>query len=786
MRDTDAPAGMPTLTDLGMGELPFTSMAVGFRLFGLHDWSGRLPLALWAVAGALVLFVFLQRTVGGRAGLYGVVALATMPLYFMQARTMLGDVVTMAAAIACFCGLAGALLDRGSKRATAAWLLVGLVGGAAGYLSRGAVIGVAAPALGVGMAWLVLSLADAGAASSCGRLRWHGIGAGSLCLGVVFAYLGMHALLEHGWQQRLVLRSVGFAVVAKAPVESTFELTIRDLGHALFPWSAFVPCALGRLFAWPAGIEPMARQRQLGVRVALLLGAAFFYAAFAVLAPWAGSLPFAGPGLLAAIAAVAIDDYERGAEPSGAVAVGTALLGGVLLGDMLAEPVKGLAAFGVPETAFPKGFEPQAARLMQATAAVFAGLVVLSWLERGLECGRERLGPWLRRRWAQYRSAGAEIGRLWNGNLVFGLLVVEAALVGLGAMLLVGRRLQWTSVLRLPQNFAYGGLNAWWVLPVAVCLVPLGFELGRGLLGAGLRLVRLPRGALSPLAALVAGGVLSFGYYPALAAQLSPKEVFESYSRLHAPGEPLGVAGLRARAARYYSGGEQVSSFASARAAYRWLTAPAAERGADPERGERRFLALRDQDLAECNSLYREQFGRNLPVLDARSSSILLASNQLRGAVNANAFAPFFLFEPPPIQHAVAAQLEDELDALGWEVADAEGRLVEYVVPQRRYRLRFFFRVLKPIGRSWQAFLHIDGQRRRHNGDRDPLGGKYAMTLWRTGDVVVDEYAMALEPNFTPGRYTVYYGFYSGSTRMRVTKGRHHENRVDGGELVVR
>jgi len=32
---------LPTLSDLRMGELPFTSMALGFRLFGLHDWTGR-------------------------------------------------------------------------------------------------------------------------------------------------------------------------------------------------------------------------------------------------------------------------------------------------------------------------------------------------------------------------------------------------------------------------------------------------------------------------------------------------------------------------------------------------------------------------------------------------------------------------------------------------------------------------------------------------------------------------------------------------------------------------
>ena len=38
-----------------------------------------------------------------------------MPLYFMQARTMLGDIVTMSALTLAFCGLAGAMLDARGK-----------------------------------------------------------------------------------------------------------------------------------------------------------------------------------------------------------------------------------------------------------------------------------------------------------------------------------------------------------------------------------------------------------------------------------------------------------------------------------------------------------------------------------------------------------------------------------------------------------------------------------------------------------------------------------------------
>src|SRR6185436_15005904 len=38
---------VPSLSELGAGQLPFSSVALGFQLFGLRDWAGRLPLALW-------------------------------------------------------------------------------------------------------------------------------------------------------------------------------------------------------------------------------------------------------------------------------------------------------------------------------------------------------------------------------------------------------------------------------------------------------------------------------------------------------------------------------------------------------------------------------------------------------------------------------------------------------------------------------------------------------------------------------------------------------------------
>ena len=85
---------------------------------------------------------------------------------------------------------------------------------------------------------------------------------------------------------------------------------------------------------------------------------------------------------------------------------------------------------------------------------------------------------------------------------------------------------------------------------------------------------RLSRGMATLAAGLMTGGLLSFVYYPALAAQLSPKEVFESYQRLHKREEPLGLLGVGGKSATYYSGGD-VKMLTDVPSAFTWLRRPA-------------------------------------------------------------------------------------------------------------------------------------------------------------------------------------------------------------------
>ncbi|WP_437731132.1 glycosyltransferase family 39 protein [Sorangium sp. So ce1335] len=791
---------MPTLTDLGMGELGFTSMALGFRLFGLHDWAGRLPLALWGLAGALVLHEFLARLVDRKAGLYGVAILVTMPLYAMQSRTMLGDIVTMAALTMAFCGLTGALLEgaRPAPRAPqqaaviapAAWLAVGILGLVAGYLSRGLLIGVAVPALGAGLTWLVLRTSGAWSAPDGPRATLGDVvGGAALLLGVAAAAKGVVVLASTSAGEPLP-RALGVALLRKPPVESTFDLTLRQLGHALFPWSAFLPFAIGRIFRAPAAAAMAAAPglgAEAGVRIALVVTSALAYGAFALLAPHAGALPFSAPALLAAIAALAVRDLERGAPPSRALAVGCSVLAFVLYRDLVLSPDRALSVFSVDKPVFPKSFEDEAASAMRLVLLAFAGLVALTWFEeqpRALDRGPR---AWARRLADQVQAAAAELSRIWNGNLLFLLIVLEAALVGVGAMLFVGKRIGWGTVARMPNHLAAYGMNAWWALPLLLTVGPVALIAVRDAFRFAVARASAPRALGTPLAGLIAGFLLSFWYYPALAAQLSPKEVFESYEALRRPGEPLATLGVRSRAAAYYQGGE-IASFSDAQQAFAWLTAPAPGSSTDgaPAPAARRWLVVKSDELPRLNSLFREHHRRNLPVLDGRSSQIVLASNELGGRPNESWLGRVVLDEPAAPANPVEAMFEDELEVLGWELTDDEGRRVPSVVPQKTYRLRTYFRVHRPIAGNWKMFVHIDGFQRRYNGDHPVIEGRYPMSLWQPGDVVVDDHELQLEPNFTPGDYTLYFGFFAGETRFEVTRGPEHEDRVRGGVIRVR
>jgi len=774
---------VPTRAELGRGELPFTSVALGFRLFGLHEWAGRLPLALWGFIGLCAMYVLCRRLSDARTAAFAVLVLATMPLYFLHARTMLGDIVTMAALSLSSAGLGLAVFDRGPNGVGAGRLLalgVGVLGVVCGVLSRGVLIGAATPLLGVGVSWLVLRSSRVTSAERFGNA----LGAACLTMGVVTGFLACRALYLAPATAGPFSLWLGSAV-NRPRILPTFDAVILQLGHALFPWSAVIPVAFGAALRLPASEPAEGRERQAALRVLTLAVPAVAFCAYGVSAPVIGVLPFGAVTALSVAVALMVRDFERGAPVSRARAMVVVALAILLLVDFKNFPEKALSAFCVSDVHFPESFQHTAERFLEVGTLLFGGLFFFLMQERS---GSEE--PRFDAR--EYQAWPRVLRELWAGNLLFALLVVEAALVGvcllgLIANLLPAGRFDWLGA--ESRTAALGGAVALPLLglaPAALTGIRDSFrtlfdpELGNSL-GSG-RLSRWLSGGLSraQLALFTVSGFglsLSLGFYPLLAAQISPKQVFAAYQRLSHPGEALGTLGTGAGSASYYAG-RNVPSLENAARAFDWLNVD----------NERRWLVMRSADLAQLNSLYRahQTPARNLPVLDARSSEIFLVSNRLGGLPNENPLERWLLDQPPHPKHPLDANLGNELDVLGWDVLGSDGQPIESLEPGRHYEFAIYYRVVQPISGNWETFVHIDGFQRRFNADHPTLDGKYPFNFWHVGDIIADRSPFTLEPNFGPGQYHVYFGLFTGSRRLEVRRGQHEENRLNAGFISVR
>src|SRR6185436_7636191 len=195
-----------------------------------------LPLCVWGMLGLVAIYLLVSRLADRVAAALSVLVLATMPLYFVHARTMLGDIVTMASLSIAMSGLALSLFDRSALRIRALFFVVGVLGLVFGGLTRGVLLGVAVPALGVGLGWLVPRLAGA-LGDEAGSLPFAisvlVIGTGAALVGLVVLGKAIDAPDRY-----FALLGFGYSPPTSTP---TFDAILQQIGHGLFPWSALVP-----------------------------------------------------------------------------------------------------------------------------------------------------------------------------------------------------------------------------------------------------------------------------------------------------------------------------------------------------------------------------------------------------------------------------------------------------------------------------------------------------------------------------------------------------------------
>ena len=772
-------------------------VARGFSAFGVHEWSGRLPMALAGLAAVALAYLLVARFAGRRAGAWAAIVAATSPLFLFNARQMLGAAPGFAASAAVFLCASAAVFAPARLRAsparrrlaTIAWLVGLAVSVVLATLASGVLLGVAPPLLGVAGAILARNEL---APSWIDRRRT-----------VAALAVGLTALVIAGGAAHAVWADyAGFGYwtggVPRGGAPPTWEVAIERLFHSFAPWAALLPIALGRMLVSPARASrapaarrgadeaggpyrdaaPPLRRRSVmraipiavrhpedgALRLALVGWIAFGYLAQTLFTARYGPATFLPLVGAAAAVGLFLRDVERSERSWWGAALVAFLFVGLIIRDYAkypSGPIAGLAAEGIEVPEAFKTAAPWAIALGGFGLLLALGLAADPTTERSREALRRSvLGP-LELIKAQWRQGVA--AKIWMILAAFVLLGV----IGAGALFLIipdilSAQLGTTSLERRV------GVALLALLPgVAVAVV-----LGRLVLLAfgWLRSYRL---VPALVAALGVGTYASFVYLPELSSHFSPREVYDTYNALAAEGEPLGEFRVGGRAAAYYATGE-IEELASQAQLIEFL-----------DQDRRVWAAFRADDLAAVNRDYRRRTNRHLFIADARSARMLLATNQpVEGRPNRNYLADAILDEPPRPQHPSNINFDDRVELLGIDLDLPHGT---YVGPGEAFTITWYFRVIAPVPGGYQPFVHIDGPGQRINGDHEPVGGRYPVRLWEPGDIVVDRQELRVPANYRRGNLTIYMGFYSGEQRLEIIRGPEDDvNRGRAGILQVR
>ena len=710
-------------------------IALAFDLFGIREWSGRLPGVLAAWLSCALTFVLLRKDYGRRAGVIGVAVIASTPLFLLNARLLMGAAVEVFAQT--WVGLAALAVSsspRTSGRALGGYVFLAL-GLALSSDASGVLLGPLPPILAVTALGLLSD--DTGRGNRLARWLVPTLAA-VLLLGVVRAV----SLDAPGFSIWLG----GGAVGGNPP---TFDKALELIYHGFAPWSAALPVAA----IWVLAPRPRRRESAQNLGWMLLLWAAFEFVSWTVAASRYGTPPFLALVPLAGLVAIWIWEVSREPSARWPAAVVVALLLGLLIRDYALYPNSPLAALAVDGLEAPDVYHPIAQwTLVLGVSAALLCLMLLSH-ERIARPKTSTAVQWFRATW---NAGGAQ--RAWllvaslllAGCFVFGSMCFVLDLPIASLALRVGRAL-------LFVPFALAGLV--WGLPW------LRFAYGR--LG--------DRGVYPTLGGgLLVGGFIALSFQPALGQHFSPKPVYDAYAELSAGNpEPLASYKLPSTAARYYTNAP-VEEIDRQTDLFEFL-----------DEGGQRWAVIDADSLPGLNRAYRRKTGEHLFVADARSARLLLiAARAIDGRTNQNFIAASILDADPEPQNPVGANYDDRIELVGYDLdLPSDGS----VGAGQRFEITWYWRVIGEAPAGYQVFVHIDGFGLRLNGDHVPVGGRYPTKLWDKGDLIADSQELTVPANYRVGDYAIYVGLFSGSKRLELKSGANDgQNRPNVGTLRVR
>lgn len=754
-------AATVTAQKIGQGELGVTSPALGFAIFGVSDWAGRITSLFWGTLALASLWHVLGRFVGRTAQVIALLVLASTPLFAWQSRTLLGDAPSIGTTTLTIAALLVVVLDwspRTPRKWRVLYLGMAIVGMAAGVLSRGVLVGIGVPNLAVGIAALLCGIADAP-----GRRR---LGLLLIGVGAVAAVHGVRELLyaKSGYSLWLGVTLKDFART------SSFDLSFGHFLHQTFPLSAFLPWAIAAALDGSGARQSQPQERL--VAIAFTLCVALSLITSNLLALRAVFIPF--PSIAAMAGMVGILGHRSTQHRRTAVmgTIAAVVVSVLLFADFINLPEKTLLTTGVHGESLAESLRTEGRVWYRLSLACVCAGCLLALLAA--------TNPLVRNRGAveRYRLPLDRVRAAFGGQLLSGFVLVETAL-GTLALLQRAHEEAWISVpiFNAVHTVAGPALKWLWMVPPLLLFVLPAAYVTLQLVAERVSSARWCSPGLVAVGGLVLSGLsLTLGLAPSLAERLSPKRVAMQYRTRAKTGEGLALLGMKPESVRYYVGFTP-GTFTDVGEAAKWLQM--ANHG-------RRWLSFGEELLAQTNAAFRADSGANLVLLEPPHSSVLLATNRLEATeTNLNPLARDLLGEVPALLHRSDVEFGGMVRLVGWEVRSLDNAPVTRLRRGVAYELRLVFSVQGTTPSDWQVFVHLDGRGRRHNSDHEPVLGHYPTSLWQPGDVIVDRHRLVLERTSLPGTYTLHMGLFRGSRRLEVTGGGHTENRVTLGSLQV-
>ncbi len=726
-------------------QAPFASViAVGFSLLDVREWTGRLPIALCGALASVVAFFLVRRFAGPTAGLLAAFVTATNPLFVLGSRMMLGEAPGFALQGLIATGGAIALFeipDAITVRRRAIWFGVMLLSIFAAMATRGALLGVVPPLSGLAVL-CVLTRSERDIPPLIRGLR-----VATTVLFVVIAAMCARAIVA---DQAEATWWIGASPRSLKP--ASFDVLIERVFHSFAPWSAVLPVALGRLAVLPNG-DGEARQRRILGWLCLIWIAVGYGTQTLFVSRYGDAATFLPVIALATSVALLLQEvHERGyhSRAAGFVCV---LFAGLLIRDFAlypGGPVEGLpiASFELPKVVNTR--VAWALGLGAFGAATFVTLALTPQQPHDLRTPYRLL----RDQWKRDLPT-----KLW---LIAGALLLLACIVAGIVAWVAPERAHLTT---LAKKIAKGLFVLPFALPLAIAALQLAHR-------ALLRVFAFRVAAVLCTAAAIAI-YIAHGWLPTLSAHFSPREIYETYNRLATDADSLAEYRVGGRAAAYYARGkvldvEQQSDL------LQHLNAKT-----------RRWAAFPAEELATIDRQHRRATGDHLFVVGTGSARITLATNQpISGRDNESFLVRNVLKTlPATIQHPTRVRFEDKLELLGF---DLELPHDTHVGASESFAIKWYFRALKPIPGNYKIFVHVDGQGLRLNGDHEPVDGNYPVRMWDPGDVIVDRQELTVPANYRRGAYTIFMGFFSGNTRLKIEDGpKDDADRARAGTLQI-